>query len=391
MIRLFGVLGATLVLASCSTTVTSELVRSDYAKPTEFHLNHYVISLFKGEKEPIEVEFTPCQALGTKMNYVSDNPSVASVDSKGVVTAKKAGEAQITVSCESADGKPLSKKVDVIVTEKISETKIRQAALNQQAFQNNITVDKYTNNAIHYSYTYEGDSETPGNTPLRGYKDDCITTVSTPDGFLQIDGYQTDTKAKDGSPEPTKYAWTFYCDSNYDSWLFHETSSVKHWTSIPTQAYIGKDRIQPVYDIANSLFGNLVDIVKRGFSDALESDYLEDAADGAVENCGVAGDNILRFKYGGSIRGKISADEEDNLHIHADTTYTGFIEYDLTFVNGVVKSSVMRQVMYYKDIVDGIDYTWDVLYEDEYFINEDSTFTVPNVNDYNPVDSAFDL
>ena len=391
-IRLFSVLSVSLLLAGCSTTSTTSIARDNYLAPNAIHLNRYSISLFKGEKEKIDVSFTPCQAAGSKVTYTSSDNKVASVDAKGQVTAKGAGEATITVSTIGADGKAISKDVDIIVTNKASLDQAAKLAKKQLSMQTAAgEVHTYSEKGVHHSFTLEEREDEQ--VKIRGYVDDCITTVSRSQGYLSIDGYQTDFKTEGGSPDPQKYVWTFYCDSNYDSWLFHETDSVKHYTSIPTQAYIGQDRIQPVYDIANSLFGNLVDIADGGFEDVTETDALQDVADyvESYTNFGVAGENILRFNYGGNLRGTIAPDEEDNLNIPAGTRYGGYIEYTYTFVNGFVKDQVMHQVLTYTNKFDGKDYIWDVMRYDEYLVNNEVELKYPNVSDYGRVDQAFDL
>ena len=173
--RLFSVLSAVLVLASCSSTRSSEVIRSVYTLPNEMRLNHYAISLFKGEKESVKASFLPSQAAGTEVTYTTSDASVATVDKNGVVTAKSDGEAVITASCPSSkvdeDGNTimLTKEVVVTVTHKATFDELVSAVDYQATKQALLDVTQYENKAIHYSYTLQGNEETKNPTRLRGY------------------------------------------------------------------------------------------------------------------------------------------------------------------------------------------------------------------------------
>jgi len=65
-------------------------------------LNKESISLAIGDKETLTATISPSNASNQTVSWASDNPSVASVDSNGVVTALSAGSATITVT--TADG-----------------------------------------------------------------------------------------------------------------------------------------------------------------------------------------------------------------------------------------------------------------------------------------------
>lgn len=86
------------------------------------------ITLAKGGKATLSasVSVTPSKAANKKVGYKSSKKSVASVSSKGVVTAKKAGKATITVYSK----KNSKKKATVKVTVK-SGIKIKSVKLNK--------------------------------------------------------------------------------------------------------------------------------------------------------------------------------------------------------------------------------------------------------------------
>lgn len=73
------------------------------------------LTLVAGEQEKLKATLTPADATNTKINWVSSNEKVATVDEDGVVTAKAPGKATITAS---ADADPaLTDTCEVTVTE----------------------------------------------------------------------------------------------------------------------------------------------------------------------------------------------------------------------------------------------------------------------------------
>lgn len=67
------------------------------AIPTGVTVPNYTIKLKEGEQVNLNAKVTPSNAFSTALTYSSTNPSVASVDSNGYVTANGAGEARIDI------------------------------------------------------------------------------------------------------------------------------------------------------------------------------------------------------------------------------------------------------------------------------------------------------
>ena len=74
------------------------------------------ITLTKGKKATLTttVTVTPNKAANKKVTYKSSNKKVATVNSKGVITAKKAGSAKITVTSKKNSKKKATVKVKVV-------------------------------------------------------------------------------------------------------------------------------------------------------------------------------------------------------------------------------------------------------------------------------------
>lgn len=73
------------------------------------------LTLVAGEKETLKATLTPSDATNTKINWVSSDESVATVDENGVVTAQAPGKATITAS--AASNPALNDTCEVTVTE----------------------------------------------------------------------------------------------------------------------------------------------------------------------------------------------------------------------------------------------------------------------------------
>lgn len=85
------------VSASCKITVRPNLV-------SDIGLNYYSLDLTIGTSRQIEAYVYPEEATDKTLRWESSNPSVATVDESGNVTAVSAGEADITASATDGSG-----------------------------------------------------------------------------------------------------------------------------------------------------------------------------------------------------------------------------------------------------------------------------------------------
>ncbi len=99
--------------------ISSVEVEFDSATPsnvpvTDFDITTTPFTLYPGQTNQIEYTITPSNATNQLINWNSDNPTVASVDANGLVTANAAGVARITGT--SADNILATDFVDVTVS-----------------------------------------------------------------------------------------------------------------------------------------------------------------------------------------------------------------------------------------------------------------------------------
>lgn len=91
-------------------------------KPSGIQINYTKIKMQKGTKfKWLEASVLPQSASDQTLTWESSNPKVASVDGKGVIKAKKAGKARITVSTVNGIRKDINVQV---VNKKITVAKI---------------------------------------------------------------------------------------------------------------------------------------------------------------------------------------------------------------------------------------------------------------------------
>lgn len=89
---------------------------------TEIHFDEDVLNLYKGDTRIIGVTVEPSTATVKALKWESNDPSVATVDEDGEVTAVGAGKAKITAT--STDGNNVSATCTVYVTDTVNATTI---------------------------------------------------------------------------------------------------------------------------------------------------------------------------------------------------------------------------------------------------------------------------
>jgi len=99
--------------ATCNVTVTSTEIK-DLIAAEEITLDKAEGELEEGQTLQLTATITPEDATIKECNWSSSDETIATVNANGLVTAKKAGTATITVTTK--DGSELSKKCEITVT-----------------------------------------------------------------------------------------------------------------------------------------------------------------------------------------------------------------------------------------------------------------------------------
>ena len=101
---------AVLFFSACNNNYPAPILVTDIA--FEPPLPTKQLSLSVNEAYQLNAKSKPDNATNTKLTYTSDTPTVASVNDKGVITAKKAGQAVVTIKAANN----ISKEITVTVT-----------------------------------------------------------------------------------------------------------------------------------------------------------------------------------------------------------------------------------------------------------------------------------
>ena len=156
---------------------------------TKIKLNKTSLNLVDNYAQ-LSATITPSNATLSDIYWVSDNPTIASVDQNGKVTGLKTGITTITAMAIDGSGVKATCKVSVatMIAESLtlnpSELTI---AINQSA---KITPVKTPDNAT--STSYEWSTSNAGVAPFRENSDGTITVLGAADGVATITCHTTD-------------------------------------------------------------------------------------------------------------------------------------------------------------------------------------------------------
>lgn len=94
---------------------------------TKIRLSEKSVILVKGSSATLTPTFSPSYAYNTKVSWSSSNKKIATVSSKGVITAKKAGT--VTVTCKAKDGSGKTAVCTVTVLNPVDQITLSKASV----------------------------------------------------------------------------------------------------------------------------------------------------------------------------------------------------------------------------------------------------------------------
>ena len=384
-IRLLGTAAIALTISSCGTTTSTQDVSRDvYVAPEALRLNTYSLGLVSGKTKTLVPDVSPAASKNVKVSYKSENSNVARVDANGNVTGVSGGATTVTVTAGEGDS-AISVDVPVYVGNASDVDTVKSYGAEQLQMQKDLgRPEAISVHEVRNMYS------AIGGVNQKGYTDDCLYVVSEAEGYLGLDGYEKRLKTAEGTLEPSRYAWTFFMDEDYITYLYHISDGTKNRMSLPTQSYIGQPRINGIYDLINNLFTRGKEIiVDQNFSTVYETENLEDISGnsfGAFKNNDL---NIILYSYTGRGPLTIDPDSESNYEIPANTTCQVTMSVDLCFVNGVCAYEFINQDMSYD--IDGVKWTRSLKLCYDSRINDDVEIVKPNNKEYNEVYELYDL
>ena len=342
-----------------------------------------------GESYTIEKTIEPLIASTSEIVFSSSNPSVASVDSKGVVTGKSQGDATITVS--SKKDSSVKSELLVHIFSPTTGVKVQNAILQQKAYQETHHIgepDKLK--ALRSMFTsYKVDNE------VRRFSGEYLNvTISKNDGYFTLGGRDLLSKYV-GAPmvsEPFRYQ--FLTDADYHSHIFYNSySDVHNRLYVPTEFYLDPSMSMSRYDVVCKMIDTMFTSGSPAFSkefleDSIGLDIFDDYDD--FSTGGVDGNRVYgHFSFKDQTI-SLSNKDKENLDIPASVN---FPKYDLAisvyFDSGNVKYYSLDQAIKYT--YQGKAYSRVTSIEETFARDDEFDFDLPVLSDYTEVYSIFDL
>ena len=154
-----------------STDICKVIVVENFIPISNLTISKKDETLRVTEKSQIIVNISPTNATSKKVTYTSNNPSVATVDANGIVTAKKVGKTYITVS---AGHKTAIYNVNVIKQINLKSISITSTLTIQEGDTNKINVTYNPTNATNKTISWKSSNNRVATVDAKGN----VTAVS---------------------------------------------------------------------------------------------------------------------------------------------------------------------------------------------------------------------
>ena len=366
--------------------------------PDELLVNHRMVSVFVDE----EYQLSGLEQLnnrGDNLVFESKNAEIASVDENGVVKGVASGETEIVASIKNHP--EVSVTVPVIVNTVISDSQAKSLAegfekINEDDLKSIVDYEMYEKRV------YKDDKEnldTDGNPVkvLQSYdRYDQRMTVSIDDAYLRIWETDAEIKTEGGAIDFTNYEWIFYTNAFYDTYIFHQTGDVKNYLTVPTQSYMEKARITPIYDILDNLFTSGRKILDNVISSAKLEDFTSlvgsDSSQILAQKSGSNGAGQMLFDCTLSFASETAdQDDESRYGIPFGTAMPATQQMRYTVKNNRIIASTITLIQNYDIGDDHYTAYYDIDHKYEDFDEDKSQLFYPDKKNYSRADSIFDV
>ena len=366
--------------------------------PDELLVNHRMVSVFVDE----EYQLSGLEQLnnrGDNLVFESKNAEIASVDESGVVKGVASGETEIVASIKNHP--EVSVTVPVIVNAVISDSQAKSLAegfekINEDDLKSIVDYEMYEKRV------YKDDKEnldTDGNPVkvLQSYdRYDQRMTVSIDDAYLRIWETDAEIKTEGGAIDFTNYEWIFYTNAFYDTYIFHQTGDVKNYLTVPTQSYMEKARITPIYDILDNLFTSGRKILDNVISSAKLEDFTSlvgsDSSQILAQKSGSNGAGQMLFDCTLSFASETAdQDDESRYGIPFGTAMPATQQMRYTVKNNRIIASTITLIQNYDIGDDHYTAYYDIDHKYEDFDEDKSQLFYPDKKNYSRADSIFDV
>ena len=364
-------------------------------KITDITLDKQCVSLYYSDKNDnsafnedvtIKASIYPKRPGKRDITWTSANPEIATVDENGKVTA--VGEGVTTITAANADGS-VSASTRVVVSNmngqrlgycktRLNETMAAQVAddfvepesySEFEAFDNTITKNGVVTSRTSYLQSL---------------------TSSVKNAYLDLNFDKQEFRVEGGSPVPSKTHYTFYTTDQFETFLFKSSGKVKNYVTVNQSSFMGQNKIEALKAVCDQFFVSGAKILTGVVEDVYSTDtknYLTNATHNPHFAMFEDVEGELTFDLNETSNETATAKTESNYYIPAGTQYRADFYIRYLFENNLLSAEHFEQTMTYtigSDVYVNkftIDYT--------YKTNVDLVY--PNKDNYQKVDSAFDL
>ncbi len=348
-------------------------------------LKHLLVNLSVGDEQQLDIESFPTQYALNSLEFVSSDPSIATVDAEGKVTAVKKGYCDIAVKAK--DGS-FSNNIRVVVSSKSSASG-SASVINEIKNKYNDPSYKSPTKVIRYEYSVEEYA-------CEGVRDHATESYEVmgydmETGYFFVEGPSVYFKTPHGEPEVKDGKWIFYpINQGIKTRLVHETPTSKAFYDINTAAYDSYDAI--IRDVMNFFFVSGEKILTNLMEDIDGKENFNDFSGYSSTSFYAVDDNSLLLNYTESNENQVvsAEDEIDYYDIPADTVYS--YDYHQMFLNSNNRTrGVDIGITFYYER-DGKD--WTRTFNRSQLLDEDFEYekiNKPSENGYTEVFSIYDL
>ena len=348
-------------------------------------LKNLFINLKAGDVQQLDIETFPTQYALNSLEFISSNPSVATVDEKGNVTAVAQGMSDIEV--RARDGS-FSNNVRVVVSSETTATASAPVINSIKEKYNSASYQSPTK-VIRYEYSVEEYA-------CEGVRDHAMESYEVmgydkETGYFFVEGPTVYYKTPGGEPEVKDGKWIFYpINQGIKTRLIHETPTSKAFYDINTAAYDSYDKI--IRDVLNFFFVSGEQILTNFMDDADGKADFNDLVGRAATTLYAVDDDSMVLRYDESNSNQVvsAEDEIDYYDIPAGTIYSYDYHQTIINTNNRTRGVDIGLSMYYELN----DKNWTRNFIRSQLIDNDFEYEKvknPSDNGYTEVTSIYDL
>lgn len=372
-----------------------ELPATTADKITDITLDKQCVSLYYSDKDDdsafnedvtLKASVYPKRPGERNIVWTSENPEIATVDANGKVTA--VGEGFTVVTAANADGS-VKASTRVVVSnmngQRIGYCKTRlNEIMAAQASEDFVEPESYSE-----FESFDNTITKNGVVTSRTYYLQSLTT-SVEKAYLDLSFDSVEYRVQGGSPVPSKTHYTFYTTDQYETFLFKSSGKVKNYMSVNQSNFMGQGKIEALKSVCDQFFVSGSKIL-TGVADDIYATDTQNYLTNATHNPHFAMmedvEGELTFDLNETSNETATAKTESNYYIPYGTEYKVDFYIRYLFEGNLLSAEHFEQTMTYtigSDVYVNkytIDYTYRTNVELAY----------PNKDNYQKVDSAFDL